>query len=115
MEFRRRVPCRMAGWDGYCHIDGEPVEQRRACRVLDISEFGAGILLRCPQGLELVGHHLSLETPTFGLSVNVQLDGTVRNAVPTDDGCFRLGLEFAALTELEEAVFKALGVMSDVQ
>jgi hypothetical protein len=113
MELRRRVPRRIAGWVGYCHIDGEPVDQRRACRVLDISEFGVGILLHHPEGSELMGRHVSVETPTFGVSVNVQLDGEVRNVAPMDDGSFRFGIEFARLTELEQFVFRALGVRSD--
>jgi hypothetical protein len=112
MEFRRRVPRRIASWVGYCHIDGEAVEQRRECRVLDISEFGVGILLHHPDGSELIGRRVSVETPTFGMSVNVQLDGEVKNAVPMEDGSIRLGIEFARLTVLEQSVFKVLGVPS---
>jgi hypothetical protein len=115
MEFRRRVPRRMTSWVGYCHIRGEPVEQRRECRVVDISEFGVGIVLHHPQGAELIGRRLAVETPTFGASVNVQLDGEVRNAVPMGDGSVRLGIEFASLTALEQSVFKALGVPSDAR
>ena len=115
MEFRRRVPRRMTSWVGYCHIHGEPVEQRRECRVVDISEFGVGIVLHHPQGAELIGRRVAVETPTFGASVNVQLDGEVRNAVPMGDGSVRLGIEFASLTALEQSVFKALGVPSDAR
>ena len=32
-----------------------------------------------------------------------------------DDGSVRLGIEFARLTELEQSVFKALGVLSDAR
>jgi hypothetical protein len=106
MEFRRRVPRRITSWVGYCHIRGEPVEQRREC---------VGIVLHHPRGSELIGRHVAVETPTFGASVNVQLDGEVRNAVLMDDGSIRLGIEFAGLTELEQSVFKALGVLSDAQ
>jgi hypothetical protein len=115
MEFRRRVPRQIASWDGYCHIEGEPADQRRECSVLDISELGVGILIRHPHGSELIARRISVETPTLGESVNVQLDGEVRNAVPMDDGSVRLGIEFAGLTELEQSVFKALGVPSDAQ
>jgi hypothetical protein len=114
MEFRRRVPRRIAGWVGYCHIDSEPLDQKRMCRVLDISEFGVGILLHHPQGAELIGRRVSVDTRTFGVSVHVQLDGEVRNVTPMDDGSVRLGIEFARLTELEQTVFKVLGVLSDV-
>lgn len=112
MEFRRRVPRRSTRWVGYCHIQGEAGEERRECRVLDISEFGVGISLRFPHGSALVGRHVAVETPTFGESVNVLLDGVVRNVVSMDDGSMRLGIEFARLTELEHSVFVALGVPS---
>jgi hypothetical protein len=83
--------------------------------VVDISEFGVAIVLHHPRCSELIGRHIAVETPTFGASVNVQLDGEVRNAVPMDDGSIRLGIEFSGLTELEQSVFKALGVLSDAQ
>jgi hypothetical protein len=112
MESRRRVPRQIASCEGYCQIDREPVDHRRECRLLDISELGVGISLHHPHGSELIGRRISVETPTLGESVNVQLDGEVRSAVPMDDGSVRLGIEFAGLTELEQSVFKALGVLS---
>lgn len=114
MEFRRRVPRQTAGWIGYCHIEGEPVDQPRECRILDISEFGVGIALKLPPRSKLVGRHVSVETPTFGASVNVRLEGTVRNSVTTDGGSVRLGIEFVGLTEVELSLVKALGVLSEV-
>jgi hypothetical protein len=112
MEFRRRVPRQIAGWVGHCRIDGDPVDEARECRVLDISEFGVGILLHHPRGSELIGRHVSVETPKQGVSVNIRLEGEVRNAVPSDGGSVRLGIEFVGLTELEQSVVKALGVFS---
>jgi PilZ domain len=114
MEFRRRVPRLMAGWIGYCHFDGDSVEQLRECRILDISEFGVGISLQLPHGTHLVGRHVSVETPTFGASVNVRLEGTVRNVVHHDTGPVRLGIEFVGLTEVELSLVRALGVLSEV-
>ena len=80
MEFRRRVPRQTADWIGYGHVDGDPLDQLRECRILDIPELGVGILLQHPGDPELIGHQVSVEAPTFGASVNVRLDGTVRNA-----------------------------------
>jgi len=114
MEFRRRIPRLTAGWIGYCHFDGDPVEQSRECRILDISEFGVGIALQPPHGEALIGRHLSVETPTFGASVNIRLEGTVRNVVYNDTGSVRLGIEFVGLTEVELSLVRALGVLSEV-
>jgi hypothetical protein len=112
MEFRRRVPRQIADWVVHCRIDGVPVDGAKECRVLDISEYGVGILLRHPQDSELIGRHVSVETPKHSASVNIRLEGEVRNAVRTGGGFVRLGIEFVGLTELEQSVVKALGVLS---
>lgn len=80
MEFRRRVPRQIAGWVVRCRIDDGPVDEARECRVLDISEFGVRILLHHPRGSELIGRHVSIETPKRGASPNIRLEGEVRNA-----------------------------------
>jgi hypothetical protein len=113
MEFRRRVPRQVAGWVGSCHIDGEPPEEWRPCRVLDVSELGLGAVIEHPLGTALVGRRIAVETPTMGVSVNVQLEGEVKNAIPLDNGSVRIGIEFGGLTELEHSLVKALGVLSD--
>jgi hypothetical protein len=113
MEFRRRVPRQMAGLVVHFGVVGDSVDKPRACRVLDISEFGVGILFPQPRGSELIGgRHVSLETPKHGASVNIPLEGEVRYAVPAGSGSVRLGIEFVGLTELEQSVVRALGVLS---
>jgi len=112
MEFRRRVPRQIARWVVHIGIDGDSVHKPRECRVLDISEFGVGILVPYPQGSALIGRHVSLETPKHRASVNTRLEGEVRNAVRADSGSVRLGIEFVGLTQLEQSVVKALGVLS---
>jgi hypothetical protein len=112
MEFRRRVPRQIAGLAVRCRIDGEPVVEARECRVLDISEFGVGILLRHQPGSDLIGRHVCIETPKRGTSVNIRLEGEVRNVVRADGRSVRLGIEFVGLTELEQSAVKALGVLS---
>jgi hypothetical protein len=112
MESRRRVPRHVAGWTGSCHIDGEPVDQLWDCRVLDISELGLAILLQHPLGVELIGRRMSVDSPTASTSVKIRLEGDARNAVPVGDDAVRLGIEFVGLTELEQTVVRALGILN---
>jgi hypothetical protein len=112
MDSRRRVPRHVAGWTGSCHIEGEPAGKHWECRVLDISELGLAILLQHPEGTTLVGRRMSVESPTASTSVNLRLEGDVRNAVPVGDDGVRLGLEFVGLTELERTVVRALGILN---
>ena len=112
MDSRRRVPRHVAGWTGSCHIDDEPVDKLWECRVLDISELGLAILLQHPLGVQLIGRRMSVESPTASTSVNIRLEGDVRNAVPVGDDAIRLGIEFVGLTELEQTVVRALGILN---
>jgi hypothetical protein len=113
MEFRRRVPRQVAAWVGSCRIVGEPTGELRPIRVLDVSELGLGLVLEHPLGIGLVGRRIAVETPTLGISMNVQLEGEIKNATLLDNGSVRIGMEFGSLTELEQSVVKALGVLSD--
>jgi PilZ domain len=112
MDSRRRVPRHVAGWTGSCHIDEEPVDRHWECRVLDISELGLAIHLQHPLGVELIGRRMSVESPTASTSVNIRLEGDVRNAVPVGGDAVRLGIEFVDLTELEQTVVRALGILN---
>ncbi len=111
MEHRRRVPRLSAGWFGICHIEGESDPGGRDCRVIDISMFGLGITLHHFWPLELVGRHISVEAPAVGDSVNVRLEGVIRNAQPTSGGIVRVGIEFDGLSESELAVAAVLGTL----
>lgn len=112
MESRPRGPHHVAGWTGSCHIDDKPVDKEWECRVLDTSELGLAILLRHPLGVQLIGRRMSVESPTASTSVIIWLEGDVRNAVQVDDGAVRLGIEFVGLTELEQTVVRALGILN---
>ena len=79
--------------------------------VADISILGLGISLHHFWPSELVGRHISVEAPAVGDSVNVRLEGTIRNADRGSGGVVRLGIEFDGLTESELAV---AGVLGDV-
>lgn len=111
MEHRRRVPRRSAGWFGFCHIEGESEPEWRDCTVADISILGLGITLHHFWPSELVGRHISVEAPGVGDSVNVRLEGTIRNADRTSGGVVRLGIEFDGLTESELAVADVLSTL----
>jgi hypothetical protein len=55
---------------------------------------------------------VSVESPTASTSVNIRLEGHVRNAIPLGHGAVRLGIEFVGLTELEQTVVRALGILN---
>jgi PilZ domain len=112
MDSRRRVPRHVAGWTGSCHINDEPVDKLWECQVLDISELGLAILLQHPLGVQLIGRRMSVDSPTASNSVHIRLEGDVRNAVPVGDNAVRLGIEFVGLTELEQTVVRALGILN---
>lgn len=111
MEQRRRVPRLSAGWFGICHIEGESDPGWRDCQVIDISMFGLGITLHHFWPLELVGRHISVEAPAVGNSVNVRLEGVIRNADQTSGGVIRVGIEFDGLSESELAVATVLSAL----
>lgn len=91
---RRRVPRQTAGWDGICHIEGESAEERRGCRVIDISMLGLGMSLNHPSPSQTVGRRISVDVPTLGDSVSIRLEGKITNARPTLEGSARVGIEF---------------------
>lgn len=113
MEQRRRVPRRSAGWFGICHIEGESGPSWRDCRVIDISMLGLGIALHHFWPSELVGRHISVEAPAVGESLNVRLEGVIKNAEPTSGGVVRVGIEFDGLSESELAVATVLSTLID--
>jgi hypothetical protein len=104
MEHRRRVPRRSAGWFGVCHIEGETDTEWRDCMVADISILGLGISLHHFWPSELVGRHITVEAPAVGDSINVRLEGVIRNADRTAGGVVRVGIEFDGLSDSELAV-----------
>jgi len=114
MEHRRRVPRRSAGWFGLCRIEGETDPEWRDCLVADISILGLGITLHHFWPSELVGRHISVEAPAVGDSINVRLEGVVRNADRAAGGVVRVGIEFDGLSESELAVADVLSSLIHV-
>jgi len=113
MQFRRRVPRQSVGWNGICHIDGEPAVVRRKCRVVDISMLGLGITLHHPSSSELMGRHISVDVPAVGDSVSIRLAGKVTNTGLTRWGTVRLGIAFDRPSESELGIALVQSTMSE--
>ena len=111
MEQRRRVSRQTASWAGFCHIEGESPAGWRDCEVVDISPLGLGVTFNHPEPWELVGRRIAVDAPTIGSSVNLRLEGEIRNAMPASEGGVRVGIEFVGLSEEEVAITAVLGQM----
>ncbi len=55
-----------------------------------------------------------MNLPGDGNSVNVRLEGEIKNAAVTMSREIRVGIEFIRLSETEQAITAVLSVMSDV-
>lgn len=96
---RRRVPRQLAGWSGSCLIEGESDAEPRACRVVDISMLGLGLIFQHPSPTTLVGDRVSVEVSAVDDRVNIRLEGVVRHATVTSGGSVRVGVEFDEATD----------------
>jgi hypothetical protein len=108
MEERRRIPRQMAGWSGFCHVEGESASGWRDCRVMDISMLGIGIRMHCTRPTGLVGRRVSVELPAVGDSVNIRFEGEVKNISRTATRSARIGIEFVHLSNTERAILEVL-------
>jgi PilZ domain len=101
IPLRRRVPRQLAGWSGTCVMEGDDDDERRDCRVVDISMLGLGLILEHPSPSELVGGRVSVEVSAVDDRVNIRLEGIVRHAAVTSGGTVRVGVEFDDEAESE--------------
>ena len=101
MRHRRRVSRQPAGWDGTCHLEGESAAGSRACRVIDISMLGFGMVFTHPSPSELFGRRIYVDVPVVGDSASIRLEGVIKNAVPTLVGTVRVGVAFDLLSVSE--------------
>jgi hypothetical protein len=76
--------------------------------------LGLGITFNHPNHSELTGRLISVNLPGNGSSVNVRLEGEIKNTTPTISRGVRVGIEFVRLSETEQAITAVLSVMSDV-
>jgi hypothetical protein len=111
MEHRRRTSRQGAGWPGICHLEGDSVPGGRDCWIIDISMLGLGITLHYFWPSELVGQSISVDVPAVGDSVNIRLEGVIKNAEPTPGGVVRVGIEFVGLSNAELTIATVLGTM----
>ena len=99
----------MAGWNGFCHIEGEGATGWRDCRVVDISMLGVGIRMQYFRPSELIGRRVSIELPAVGDSINIRLEGVVKQAARTTlRAMVRIGIEFDGLSSTERSILEAL-------
>jgi PilZ domain len=114
MERRRRVARYKAGWNGFCHVEGESASGWRDCRVVDISMLGVGIRMQHLKPSELLGRRISVELPAVGESINIRLEGHVKHVVRTAlRATVRIGIEFEGLSNTEKSILEALCGASD--
>lgn len=113
MDTRRRTARQPAGWSGLCLFEGGPVLGWRPCRVLDISALGLGMTLEYLQPAELVGRHVTVELPPLSSSINIRLEGEVKNAEATSEKSVRVGIEFVGLSDSEQVIAAVLSVMNE--
>lgn len=90
---RRRADRRPAGWIARFSPDGARDAWSR-CKVVDVSETGAGLIASGTPIEE--GTVLTLELPgNDGEPTGTQLDAIVRHVTTSPDGTMHLGIEFA--------------------
>ena len=109
MEPRRRAPrVTTEQWLGRCAFDdaAEP-PQWMECQVVDVSVFGAGVVLWTESDDELIGRTVVVEvSPPIGESLQLQLIGRVRWAARESSYHVRVGLEFENLSQIEESIVR---------
>ena len=108
MEYRRRAPRRPTAWSGFCRIDGEPTAMWRDCEVIDVSMFGLGLTFIHPQPWELVQRRIFVDISAIGDTVNIRLEGEIKDAAFTLEGDIRVGVELVGATPAELAITAVL-------
>ena len=121
MENRRRAERQWVLWMGRCHIEDEPSDLWRECSIIDLSAQGAGIDLRHPDAVELLGlwqdgslrlhaHRRITVRLEPEPAVEVTVAGELRNAGSGPDGIVRAGIEFVDLDETDRSIVDLLNV-----
>jgi hypothetical protein len=87
----------------------------RDCEVTDISMFGLGITLQHPQPWELVHRRILVDISAVGETVNIRLEGEIKEAAFTLEGDIGVGLEFTGLSRTEQAVTAILSGINRVE
>lgn len=100
-ELRRLLPRQLADWRGRYIVEGDPEENWRDCRVVDISSAGAGVEVPGGSPEETEGHRIVLV---------IHLIAEVKYAKAQQDK-LRVGLQFVELSDAER---RYLGSLADL-
>ena len=101
---RRRLPRQEVHWKGTCHIDDD-LASATECEVIDVSVIGVGVVLEGPIPFDLAGRTITIVVqPSEVGAVSLRLVGEIRYAVPSPTGGFRIGSQFAGLSETERSI-----------
>lgn len=104
ISHRRRIPRQEVRWKGTCHIDGDP-GTLVDCGIVDISVIGVGIVLDGPVPSDLTGRTITVDVQASdGGTVSLRLVGEIRYVVPSPGQGFRIGIQFAGLSETERSI-----------
>jgi hypothetical protein len=99
LMLRRLLPRQFTDWNGRYMIEGDPDEIWRPCRVVDVSTLGAGLELYETTPDELVEQRIVL---------SVDLRGEVKHAMGAVSDATRVGIQFADLSDAENAYVRSL-------
>lgn len=99
IKLRRLLPRHLTDWRGRYMIEGDPFEQWRECRMVDISAAGAGLELLDATPEEIVGKNIVLA---------LELKAEVRYARESSDEQTRVGVQFVELTDAKKAYIDSL-------
>jgi hypothetical protein len=106
MTYSRRVKRLRAGWDGVCHIEGEPGE--RQCRIDDISMLGLGVTFTHASPAGLAGRRISVDVPAMA-----RFEGEITHAEAILGGAVRVGIVFSGGSSATEDVTASRSTMGD--
>lgn len=115
---RRGISRQDAGWFAKWRLAEDPASFE--CKVLDISMRGAGLETAQLRRADLIGRKITVTAqPLVGGSVSIRFTGVIRNVSRSDaksevlggthERPFRLGVEFADLSDEEITMLSALG------
>jgi hypothetical protein len=107
MDLRKDTIRRAADWPAFYRFEGDACVIVGPCRVVNISQAGAGIEVFGDIPIDATGRPITVDVSAHG-TLDLQLEGVVRNIVLGASGGLRLGLEFIAVPDLEETLFDEL-------
>jgi hypothetical protein len=107
-ERRRKRRHGVSGWTGRYRLEG--ATGWRDCRLVDISETGAGFeaFMLATDAVRLTIAELELVDPSPDAEATIRVRGKVSHLTRSQEGHVRVGIEFVGLTALEA---RLLGIL----